>query len=784
MKILIILASILSHQLLLAFSLKEVCSSGEGCEEIKGEFIHGFEQLKIDKEKINFLRSFALNTGLSKFTVVKNFQNDKYSYKLIVSRDNIYKLVNLKVKENFDIENVQNLLSIKENNSIDLKYLDAGLLKIKDFLQKQGCIGVKTHYYFDEYNNNLRININVEYEDIIRIGKVIFKGDTKTLPANIISKFLNYRGSNFNETNIRIQTEEARRYFFSRGFYRSGISPEFKIGENANLRNIIFNINLGEKINFNFKGNNYIDKYEILKEIEGSVQDEDQGVSRDFLRNVITEIYERKGIYGSSISINERIGIYKNDLKFLNFYINIKEGEKIKVTALEFKGISNADYNEFKYLFYKNATPLASNNYLDREYLNKFKNDIKNYLLANGHVSSTVGNPEVFIEENRKRAKISYEIRKKWQCIVSDIKFINVNKELSSLILKGMKNAIGRPLDVVNIENDLNHALDVVYREGYLFANIKNFPEKNIVAYKANYKRAEIVIEFDLQDKIVFNSLIIKGNRKTKDSVIKRENQFKKGDVITPEKLEDFRKRITSLDIFSSVKIVPYKIQNSSLPVGVSEMNLLIEVQEEKFGLGELAPGFRTDLGAKLSFDLAYRNLWGRNHLISLKNQVNRRFSLSELDSRRRDSGHHRIEALTHLKYTWPYLTRFFDGDMNLSFQRRRFASFDADIWKISPEIRKEFNSFFSSSLAYRFERIHQFDATEIKDQETFKIGGITPALQFDFRDNPIIPRSGALFSLSWEFANPYFLSKSDEKSEINFFKNYFSQSLLLSFAR
>ena len=222
MKISIILASILSYQLLLASSLEQICSSEEGCEEIKGELIHGFKQLRTDKEKIDFLRSFALKSRLSKFTIAENLQNNnELSYKLIISRDNEYKLINLKVKENFDIENVRNLLSIKENDSINLKYLDGNLLEVKEFLQKQGCFGVKTHYYFDEYNNNLRINIDVEYEDVIRINEVSFKGDTKILPRSIISKFLNYKGSNFNETNIRIETEETRQYFFFKGFYKS-----------------------------------------------------------------------------------------------------------------------------------------------------------------------------------------------------------------------------------------------------------------------------------------------------------------------------------------------------------------------------------------------------------------------------------------------------------------------------------------------------------------------------------------------------------------------------------
>jgi len=40
-----------------------------------------------------------------------------------------------------------------------------------------------------------------------------------------------------------------------------------------------------------------------------------------------------------------------------------------------------------------------------------------------------------------------------------------------------------------------------------------------------------------------------------------------------------------------------------------------------------------------------------------------------------------------------------------------------------------------------------------------------------DYRDSPIIPTKGALFGLSWEFANPYFASQKKENLEINFNK-------------
>ena len=85
--------------------------------------------------------------------------------------------------------------------------------------------------------------------------------------------------------------------------------------------------------------------------------------------------------------------------------------------------------------------------------------------------------------------------------------------------------------------------------------------------------------------------------------------------------------------------------------------------------------------------------------------------------------------------------------------------------------IRDSFNRWFSTSLRYQFERIVQFDATEEKDNDNFSIGGLTPTLTFDFRDDVINPRKGAFFTLSSEWANKYFGSMHEKDLEVNFVK-------------
>ena len=73
--------------------------------------------------------------------------------------------------------------------------------------------------------------------------------------------------------------------------------------------------------------------------------------------------------------------------------------------------------------------------------------------------------------------------------------------------------------------------------------------------------------------------------------------------------------------------------------------------------------------------------------------------------------------------------------------------------------------------MRYQLETISQTDATEDKDSGYFRIGGVTPSLSFDFRDDKLNPRKGYYFGVSCEFANPAFFSMNKEDVEINFYK-------------
>jgi outer membrane protein insertion porin family len=166
----------------------------------------------------------------------------------------------------------------------------------------------------------------------------------------------------------------------------------------------------------------------------------------------------------------------------------------------------------------------------------------------------------------------------------------------------------------------------------------------------------------------------------------------------------------------------------------------------------------------------------GMNRSLSLKTQLNQRDNLEGFDTMRKLENNKLLEYSVKASIVEPYI--FYDiiktqaeFELSSSWQRKRFYGFDANIFRFSPQLSKNFNKFLNSSIKYQFEKISQYDATLEKDNAFFSIGGLTVSSSIDMRDDPVNTRRGPYFNLSSEWANPTFGSMKTSDLEVNFIK-------------
>lgn len=98
----------------------------------------------------------------------------------------------------------------------------------------------------------------------------------------------------------------------------------------------------------------------------------------------------------------------------------------------------------------------------------------------------------------------------------------------------------------------------------------------------------------------------------------------------------------------------------------------MVKVSERDYGLLEIAPGYRTDIGLKLTGTVTYQNIGGYNRSISLRSQLNRRTSFTTIDPQRRNNIKHILEHNTSISYTQGDLfDTMIDGAATAAFIKR-----------------------------------------------------------------------------------------------------------------
>lgn len=585
--------------------------------------------------------------------------------------------------------------------------------------------------------------------------------------------FENLVGHTWDPVLMKIKIDQIGKEIFQSGYLT--VTTKTQIKGKPDKIIISVSINVGERTAFEFRGNTIFTRQEIQSKLVERIKNDFGKTDQKMMSGFIAEEYETAGYFNTIVKGTFLIGRTKEGTRVKNYFFNITEGEKIPVNKITLRGGYHISHDELMEILKKNGSGLASNMFYDKAFFDNFTDIIKREYLRRGYPFAEVSLPRIISQDEEDGMDLEYSVNEKQQVILSKISMTQVPLEDQVKIKELLANHENKPINIIEMEKDLKRVVGFLQAQGYYFATITNLNANNLIIYDKTQTQAELNIELATDRKVCFNDTIVNGNIKTKSEVIYREVNFPQGEIITSERLDEIKHKITGLGLFSSIKVSPYMLFDGNTS-NCAKTNLVIQVKEKDFGLVELAPGYRTDLGKKLSVNSTYNNFMGMNRSLSLKTQVNRRDNLLGFDEGRKLENHRMWEYSIKTSYIEPYVFYDFfkkqlEFEFSLSDQRKRFYGFDADIFRLSPQFSRNFTKYFSSSIKWQFEKINQFDATLAKDNDNFSIGGITLTSALDFRDDPINTRRGPYFNLSAELANPYLGSMKSKELEVNFIK-------------
>ena len=501
-----------------------------------------------------------------------------------------------------------------------------------------------------------------------------------------------------------------------------------------------YQIKLGEKVWFGFQGQSFFTWGELNRIVDDQKA---LGLGQDYmetLRRRIEEEYRLQGFYYARVeAVNARIsGRIEQKVTFL-----ISEGPRARIESLEFDGNISFGSEQLRELFYSKASSIIQNQiFVDKE-LQKAGELLIDELKERGYLRAKLVTIHSVFPETMKSGinhipvKVTLYLHEGEQTRVSRFKVEGLKHLSFEEIAPLFRVKEGDALNLFELSQNLED-LKAFYRSrGYLDFQILNESSEDIIVYSREGRNAEITLKLSEGSLARVSRIEVNGLSKTQESVIHDQLRFRVNDVLREKDLLETERNLRKLGIFSSLsmRLVDDQAQEGSKIV-------VIKVQEADRGVLTWGPGLRTDLGIRAFSQLSYMNLWGRNHTVAFNLNFNRRFY-----------NFHFIEVQGQLSYIWPK----FASVQGLVFKpsltggKTQYFDFAAETFTFASTWEKSLWGWpqLLGSLTYTLESTHQFNSNLASDNQTFRIGTVTPRFTLDLRDNSLSPNKG-FFTTTW----------------------------------
>ena len=492
----------------------------------------------------------------------------------------------------------------------------------------------------------------------------------------------------------------------------------FKLKEKPTLRNV------------RIKGNQWVFDTDEIKEVVTSKRGailNINAIQNDIDR--IEELYKEKNYH--NVKVNYKIYEHKDNQADLEF--NIEEGDKFKITKIQFEG--NKAYSDKKL---KKQLATSEENILSwfteagelkEADLAQDVTRLRAFYHNSGYIEAQVGEPQIETKDND--IIITFKVDEGSQFKVGKVAFTGDLILTEEQLLKDLKITHEEFYNRQVLRNDVLALTDLYANEGYAYADI-------VPAVKTIPESLQVDITFNVEKgkPVYYEEIIISGNTKTRDKVIRRQLRVYEQELTSASRLKRSVANLERLDYFENVKV------DTAKGSADDKMVLKMNVTEKSTGAFSFGAGYGNVESVFGMAQIAERNLFGRGQTLSLQGVLGAKTQKVILSFTEPYIYDIPLSGTVKL-YRWLYSYNTYDRDSTGSSVGLSYPVFDY--------------TRLSSTYTYDISDISNIDedaSNSVKDLKGENIkSSILTGLKYDSRNNAFLPRRGSTHGISFEYA-------------------------------
>lgn len=513
-----------------------------------------------------------------------------------------------------------------------------------------------------------------------------------------------------------------------------------------------------------FKGNNKLTKRKLENSIEISVGEllDEAEIKAD--QKTLENLYLEKGFWNAQV--DSRV-IRKKDSRSVSVIFTIIEKEKRKISKLLFQG--NKNISDKKLLNQMETSPWrfwrfwSKRSRYQKDILEEDLNSLRKVYRDEGFLDVVIEQSGVkIIPKGKSSLDIVLHIKEGKRSFFGEVNIagnsVLTTEELLRLDKRENKELkTGDPYSPTLLSEERNRLRKKYGELGYLDARIVSIRKPNI-------RTGQIDLKFEITEnnKFTVNTIKVRGNDKTRTTVIVRELALAPGETFDLLRMETSEARLNNTRFFEKVTLDDEPITSQDPELQSSRRNLVVNVEEGRTGHVSFGVGFSTLEKAMMFAEFRQGNFdimrWRSPHRLQGDGQ---KFRL------RLKLGARSNEARLALEEPW-FMNRRVAAGFELFREKSDYYSSYYDEMRAGFEVyfRKRLFELVEARLFYRLEDVEIDDVSDgapafIKNEDLL-ISKVGLSLTRDTRNKILFPSKGSIITLKKEFAGGPFGGDAD----------------------
>jgi len=365
-----------------------------------------------------------------------------------------------------------------------------------------------------------------------------------------------------------------------------------KVQENPRLNKIIV------------ENNKELTKDEIVKKIGKNRGEVISNYDIYLAKHKLKNLYTDEGMFFTKVNTNLK---NTDTANYSNLIINVDEGVEYHVSSIEFEG--NKEFTDSKLASTFDDTHTKSwwqfwrSSKFDMKEYESDKKLLETFFKKNGYVDAQIIKDTLIYDDNSETVKIKIWVYEGKKIYLRNIHFDGNTVYPEEELIRHLDFKKGDPYDKDRFDKNLhqnedNSDVTSLYADnGYLAANL--IPQEK----RIDDDSVDVTIKVFERQRVRIRRVIIKGNTKTKDKVIRRELFTRPGDYFDRSAIIRSIRALGVMQYFN-----PEALKPDIKPVDNETVDLLYKVEERSTDQFNASIGFMGTFGLTGSVGLTFNN--------------------------------------------------------------------------------------------------------------------------------------------------------------------------------